>query len=301
MSADVSHDVHTVMFARLDGVEPLADEVGYEAAHSLMTATQDALAGHVAENGGELIETIGEEQLALFPTPDAAVNAALLMMPQVEGARPRCFSLGIGLQTGTVHRKPNGNVYGDTVNTAARVKALADPGRVLTTADAIHDMHPQTSSLARPFDRVKVKGKAAELKIFEIIWQPKDLNQTTIAPKMIDTGYLRNLSSDTLTLRFADRTIVVRDSMTPVSVGRGSHCEIHVESPAASRNHARIDHRRGKFVLIDESTNGTHLRRADGSDAVLRREEAVLTGQGVFCLGEAARRGNPWLISYQTE
>ncbi len=288
----------SVMFARLDGLEALAEDLGHRGAHALLGATQEALARLIEQNDGELIETIGDEQLALFGSPDAAANAALLMMAQVENARPRCFSLAIGMQTGTVHRKPGGGIYGDTVNTAARVKALADPGRVLATADSVRDMHAETRSITRPFDRVRVKGKAVELKIFEILWRPRDLDQTTISPKLIDTGYLRNLSSDTLTLGFCGKRLVLRDSMTPVTVGRGNHCEIQVDSPAASRNHARIDHRRGKFLLIDESTNGTHLCRADGSDTVLRREEAVLTGHGVFCLGEAARRGNPWLINY---
>ncbi len=294
-------DTYTVMFTHLHGLETLAGDVGHDAAQSLLAASQSRLAEVIDDNDGDLVETIGEEQLALFNTPDAATNAAIQMLPVVENAQPRCFRLSVGVHTGTVFRKPDGDVYGDTVNTASRMKSLAEPGNILATEATVNDMHAQTRSLTRAFDRVKVKGKAEEIKVFRIVWRPDDLNRTRIVPKMIDTGYLKDLAAEKLVLSFAGKSIVVRDSMTPVSVGRGTHCEIQVESPSASRNHARIDHRRGKFVLVDESTNGTHLRRADGSDAILRREEAVLTGRGVFCLGEPASRRSRWLISYEVD
>ena len=57
-----------------------------------------------------------------------------------------------------------------------------------------------------------------------------------------------------------------------------------MQEPLASRLHARIEYRRGKFFLVDQSTNGTYLRGA-ASEAFLRREEALLDCSGAISLG----------------
>ena len=57
-----------------------------------------------------------------------------------------------------------------------------------------------------------------------------------------------------------------------------------VDDRMASREHARIECRRDKFVLTDQSTNGTYVTKADGA-TYLRREETTLTGEGKITLG----------------
>jgi len=117
---------------------------------------------------------------------------------------------------------------------------------------------------------------------------------------MINSGYLEDLTADTLDLTIGTEQRQITPDMTPVNVGRASNCDCRVQSQSASRLHCRIDHRRGKFVLIDLSTNGTHLVRSDGSETILRREEAVLTGSGRFALGEAASERGPWTVHFST-
>ena len=58
-----------------------------------------------------------------------------------------------------------------------------------------------------------------------------------------------------------------------------------INSNHASRLHARIEIRRGKFVIIDQSTNGTFVKTSDGENVYLRREESPLLGNGVISLG----------------
>ena len=57
-----------------------------------------------------------------------------------------------------------------------------------------------------------------------------------------------------------------------------------VNDTMASREHARIECRRDKFVLTDQSTNGTYVITSDGP-AYLRREETALTGEGKISFG----------------
>lgn len=290
----------TVLFTKIDGVAQLSQDLGEAHVRERVVELHARQREIVVGNDGEVIEFIGNDLLSVFPSPDTCLNAAVQMQNQFY-ADSMLFRDGcgqrIGLHHGVVYRK-GGDIFGDTVNTASRVVNLAKPEQVLITEQAVQETHAQTQELLRPFDRVHVKGKREELVIFECMWRPDDLDQTKVVSEMIDTGYLKNLSAVKLRLEYEGKSIDLNPGMLPVTVGRGRHCEIMVTSPAASRNHCRIDHRRGKFILIDESTNGTHLLRVDGSDAILRREEAVLTGSGCFCMGEQARADHPYRVNY---
>ena len=66
-----------------------------------------------------------------------------------------------------------------------------------------------------------------------------------------------------------------------------------VPAPRASRPHARVEFRNGKFVLVDFSSNGTFLRVDGERDVVLHREAAPLRGSGWIFLGAASERPEP--------
>ena len=71
-------------------------------------------------------------------------------------------------------------------------------------------------------------------------------------------------------------------------IGRDAGCDIVVAEPKASRQHARIERRRDKFFLTDQSTNGTYVTFAGESEIVLRREEAMLRRSGRIVFGHSA-------------
>ncbi|MBT8134211.1 MAG: adenylate/guanylate cyclase domain-containing protein, partial [Gammaproteobacteria bacterium] len=53
-----------------------------------------------------------------------------------------------------------------------------------------------------------------------------------------------------------------------------------------------LEFRRGKFVLLDHSTNGTYVKLNDQNDIFIRREELPLIGEGHISLGEDYRSEN---------
>jgi hypothetical protein len=59
-----------------------------------------------------------------------------------------------------------------------------------------------------------------------------------------------------------------------------------VNGDLISRYHSKIEHRRGKFIITDQSTNGTFVRTSEGQDIFLRREEFTLFGSGYISLGK---------------
>ncbi|MBK1673158.1 FHA domain-containing protein [Ectothiorhodospira shaposhnikovii] len=82
-------------------------------------------------------------------------------------------------------------------------------------------------------------------------------------------------------------------------VGRSPDCDLVVNVPVASRHHARVIYRKGKFVLVDQSTNGTYVR-VHGMEEIclLNGEELPLVGEGVISLGRSVVEGDVDLVAF---
>ena len=79
--------------------------------------------------------------------------------------------------------------------------------------------------------------------------------------------------------------IASNDNRTFV-IGRGVQSDLLCQTRLASRSHATIEFRRGKFHLSDQSSNGTFVKTDDGESIFLRRQELMLWGSGQIGLGE---------------
>jgi adenylate cyclase len=91
---------------------------------------------------GRVIDMAGDSVLAVFETATGAVSAALAAQEQLESLvagvpADRRMRFRIGVHLGDVIEKPDGTVYGEGVNIAARLEGLALPGGV-TISDAVH-------------------------------------------------------------------------------------------------------------------------------------------------------------------
>jgi pSer/pThr/pTyr-binding forkhead associated (FHA) protein len=88
-----------------------------------------------------------------------------------------------------------------------------------------------------------------------------------------------------LKLRHGARSVEVTRQRPIVSLGRADTNEMVVDHELVSRLHARIEYRKGRFILIDLSTNGTYVRDARGEESFVRRDQLVLPGDGTIGLG----------------
>ena len=73
-------------------------------------------------------------------------------------------------------------------------------------------------------------------------------------------------------------------------MGRADDNTIHRSGALTSRKHARVEYKRGRFTITDQSANGTHIKPDDEEAYALRREYAQLEGGGYIGLGEDPRR-----------
>lgn len=87
----------------------------------------------VAAGGGKVIKTVGDEVFFAAETPLAGADIAMTLLEQVtaDESLPRCR---VGFSWGRVLSRM-GDIFGTTVNLAARLTAVADPNTVVTDAD----------------------------------------------------------------------------------------------------------------------------------------------------------------------
>ncbi len=106
------------------------------------------------------------------------------------------------------------------------------------------------------------------------------------------------MSAAELKVWFQNQSVELSQSLPALTMGRGPTNRFVVSDPRASRLHARIEFRRGKFILIDHSTNGTHLSPVNGKKVILRRDETTLRGEGAIGLGREVSLGAPMAVHY---
>jgi predicted component of type VI protein secretion system len=82
-------------------------------------------------------------------------------------------------------------------------------------------------------------------------------------------------------------------------IGRSDSCDLVVGAPRISRFHARIEHRDGRFLLLDESRNGTWVRFADGTQQRVGSIPVSLEGRGQIALTGPPGDANPHVIEFE--
>jgi len=273
-----------IVFADISGSTRLYETLGDAVARELVSQCLELMTEQIKKHGGTVIKTIGDEIMCTYPSADQAVESSMAMqevvtedLPRINPNMPSSMTIRIGLHFGPAILE-EGDVFGDAVNTAARMAGLAKGGQIITTGETAESLSPALRECSRHVDRITVKGKAEELDIFEVIWQAEDVTRMA-------TGLLKTETKKaSLVLRYHTEQREFDQEMGTVIIGRGKKADMVINDSMASREHARIEFRRGKFILTDQSTNGTYIITADGP-AYLRRENIVLTGAGKIALG----------------
>jgi adenylate cyclase len=129
-------------------------------------------AGVITEHRGRIVDMPGDNMLAEFASAVDAVEAAVAMQARLRecnAALPegRRMSLRIGVNLGDVIEE-DGRIYGDGVNIAARVEALADPGGICVSGK-VHDEVLRKLDLAfEDLGEHALKNIAGAVRVFRV-------------------------------------------------------------------------------------------------------------------------------------
>ena len=289
----------TLLFADICGSTGLFERYGDLRARQIETRVLDLLAACTVVHQGTVIKTIGDEIMSRFPDAERGVSAACKMHQGIKDDRVLAelgIAIRIGLHHGPVLAEKN-DVFGDAVNVAARMVALAKADQIITTRETVDYLSADSRRTTRSLGRSWVRGKQNEMEIAEVIWyESGSLTQMSDGETQ---KILRNQLYARLVLDYRGQNIELAPSAQVFSIGRGPKNDLVVDRELVSRSHAAIEFRQGKFILKDNSTNGTYLLLDNGARFFLRREEFTLQEQGIICLGQAAFEQNPDIIRYE--
>src|SRR5512140_873228 len=213
----------TVLFADISGSTKLYESEGDEAALRAIALCIDRLRQAVESSGGRVVKTIGDEIMAVFPTPDAAASAAGSMQYAIEALPPvGATKLGvrIGFHCGTVIQRDN-DIFGDTVNLAARLAEQAARSQIILSREASDRLGPIFRSFKRPLYAIHVKGKAEEVGLCELIWRHADDQTMSVSARTHASP-----APLVLRLKYRDREIICRRDNDSVSMGRDPDCSL---------------------------------------------------------------------------
>lgn len=290
----------SILFADISGSTKLYDSLGDERARKVVATTLTLLGDVVARYKGTVIKTIGDEIMCTFDDAEIATKAACDMQESLDeanegGATEVPVSIRIGYHFGPCIQE-NGDVHGDAVNVAARMAAQAKARQIITTAETAKLLPSMLQSSTRFVDHAFIKGKG-EMEIVEFIWQEDDV--TTMSVDLSKAGAGVGHAAQ-LRLEYRDVALVLNSAREMAVLGRSPTCDIAVAETQASRQHIKIELRRDKFFLIDQSTNGTWVQ-SSGVQVVVRREEIQLTGEGLISLGRAMDDNPQELVRYSLQ
>jgi len=269
-----------ILYADICDSVRLYERLGDAEAHRLAERSMHSMAEITQQYGGTLIRTQGDGVMSTLPSATAACYAARSMQ-QAHQNGP--VGIRIGFNYGAVIES-DGDVYGDAVNLAARVSALARSGEILTTEETLGNLAPEQRASMQLLDQTTVKGKSEQVRIYSLV--NKTDGQATALFQLDSTQPNLSLQT-TLTLRHGDRRIELQNPTPPLVMGRSPECQLVVDHNLVSRRHAVIEPRRDHFVISDQSTNGTFVETRHGEKFYLKRESARLVGSGHISLGKA--------------
>ena len=291
-----------ILFADVSGSTRLFETLGDATARVKVSECLDTLTDVTNNHSGTVIKTIGDEIMCTFPTADDAANAATEMHEEIEediteGVTDTVtqLSIRVGFHFGPAIME-GGDVFGDAVNVAARMAAQAKGGQIITTQSTVDLLAPMLRASTRFVDRAPIKGKKEEIDIYEIIWQEEDV--TRMATGLMEEDMKPEVK---LRVKYHDKDIVLDKQRSSLVMGRSNTCDLPVNEKMASRQHVRIELRREKFFIIDQSTNGTHVLIENSDEEFLRREEMPLQGKGQISLGKSFAESPTEIVTFAHE
>ena len=296
----MSTSIHTItiLFADVAGSTTIYEKLGDEQANRIIHDVIMEMIEVTQKNAGVLVKTIGDEVMCRFGNANNALTAANSIQEMLQKRQPDNgikIQVRIGLHMGQALIREDGDVFGDAVNIAARVTAIARGGQIITTKDTVDSLNPLFQSDCREFDRISLKGRSEETTIYEVLWERAD-DVTRMSTMLHFSNGVQQQKQ--ILLKYLGKEVGKFTESSIISLGRGDQCDLIVNSARVSRLHAIIEFRRGKFVIVDQSTNGTFVKNSDGIEVYLRREELPLVGSGVIGLGMKTDQDNPHNIYY---
>jgi adenylate cyclase len=164
-----------------------ADVTGYSrlmaaddrATITALDASRAVFRAQIEANQGRVIDMAGDSVMAVFETATGAALAALAIQTELrariaEVSEDRRMRFRIGIHLGDIIEKPDGTIYGDGVNIAARLEGLAAPGGIAVSASIRTVVKGKVDATFEDQGEQQVKNIAEPVQCFRVRFHPED-------------------------------------------------------------------------------------------------------------------------------
>lgn len=288
----------TVVFADLVGSTSMFERLGDETASRFVTQLVGALSQVFEQHSGRVVKLLGDGLFVVFPQEGDALAACIsiqkrfLEKPIRAGGSGAPVQMQMGIESGEVV-EIDGDCFGDTVNSAARLADLAGAAQILTTQNVWSALGALQQASLRSLGPMHLRGRAEASHVYRVEWQAGQDEDATMMGRSMAAS-----APQVLSLEHGGKTVQIDAHSLAISIGRGAGASLALNDPRVSRMHATLEWRGGQFVLSDASSYGTWVYFGNQSEAVvLRRTECYLVGSGQISAGCERREGSP-LVSF---
>lgn len=158
-----SRQLAAIMFTDIVGYTALMGN-NEQKAFDILAKNRDLQKPIIEKFSGRWIKELGDGVMASFNTVSDAVNAAIEIQKNCNTAKD--FQLRIGIHLGEVVFE-NEDVFGDGVNIAARIQAIAAPGSIYISEAVHHNVLNKEMIQTKFIQEATLKNVKDKVKIYE--------------------------------------------------------------------------------------------------------------------------------------
>ena len=160
-----SRQLAAIMFTDIVGYTALMGK-DEQKAFTLLAKNRQIQKPIIEQHNGRWIKELGDGVMASFNTVSDAVNAAIKIQQTCNSSKE--FQLRIGIHLGEVVFE-NDDVFGDGVNIASRIQAIANPGSIYISEAVHNSISNKKEFQTRFFTEQKLKNVKDPVKIYQVI------------------------------------------------------------------------------------------------------------------------------------
>ncbi|WP_200840568.1 adenylate/guanylate cyclase domain-containing protein, partial [Geminicoccus flavidas] len=135
----------------------------------LRTALREIVEPAVQRHGGRTFKHTGDGFLTAFGSVNAALEAAI----EIQRGFSACpLDLRLGLNLGDVIEE-DGDIFGDGVNVANRLQAMAEPGSIYASATVVRSADKEHVARFRRIGRRQAKNIPEAIEVYA--WRPDEM------------------------------------------------------------------------------------------------------------------------------
>lgn len=279
-----------VLVSDVIGSTALFERMGNAHALRRIDSVLERMRTIIVASGGHCVKSKGDDVLSFFPQADQAFDAAWSMIGErwADG-----LSVHLGGYSGEILNHAD-DIYGNAVNTAARLASLAKAGEILFGDACFTALAARNRARFLAIGAIPLRGKDHPTQVFSCAMQTLG-TQTTVMP---------GLSAAANRTAIADLTLgKAHWQLGPggrVTLGRAPDNDVVINLPSVSRSHGALAISHGALEYSDHSSGGSILRLENGQDLTVHRRTTLLTGSGDIVIGAVPDADRRNVLEFRT-